>query len=58
MKYFAVRKSDGYRKEISREEAKDYLRANYVERVCTFDEMLDLENTYPCMFSTIEVKAE
>ena len=58
MKYFSIKKSDGSKREISREEAKDYLKANYVERVCTFDEMLDIENTYPCLFSIIEVKAE
>lgn len=58
MKYFAIRKKDGLKTEISREKAKDYLKANYVERVCTFDEMLDMENTYPCLFSIIEVKAE
>ena len=58
MKYFATRKSDGYSREISREEAKNYLKNNYVERECTFDEMLNIENIYPCIFSTIEVKAE
>lgn len=58
MKYFAVSKRDGCSREISREEAKDYLKANYDERVCTYDEMLEMENSYPCRFSVIEVKAE
>ena len=58
MKYIATRKSDGYSREISREEAKSYLEANYSERVCTFDEMLNMENIYPCRVIVIEVKGE
>lgn len=56
MIYTRISKTDGSRREITREEAKEYLSSNYDENVCTYDEMLDMENTYPCMFSIIEVR--
>ena len=56
MVYIHISKADGSRREITREEAKDYLSSNYDENVCTYEEMLDMENTYPCMFSIIEVR--
>lgn len=58
MVYIHISKTDGSRREITREEAKEYLSSNYDENVCTYDEMLDMENTYPCMFSIIEVRKE
>lgn len=58
MKYFTISKENGARREITHEEAKRYLASNYVERVCTFDEMLSHEGNIPCLFSIIEVKAE
>ena len=58
MKYYSVSKDDGSKREITREKALEYLKLNYVENICTYDEMLEMENVYPCMFSIIEVRGE
>ena len=46
MKYFKVR-ADGDRKELTYDEALGLLKECYVERECTYDEMLHLECEYP-----------
>lgn len=58
MKYYAISKENGARREITHEEARRYLSSNYVERVCTFDDMLSQEANIPCLFSIIEVRKD
>lgn len=55
MKYYITRRKDGMKREITKEEAREYLKSNYIEGVSTFSEMLETENIYPCMFSILEV---
>ena len=55
MKYLRVDKVDGKTYELDYESAKDLLSRNYVERVCTFDEMLSMPNEIPCMYCTLIV---
>ena len=57
MKYFHESKATGVRRQITKREAKEYLKSNYKEKVATFDEMLAKEGTIPCMFSNIIVEA-
>ena len=55
MKYYKIRKEDGERTEITYAEARDLIATCYIERVCTYEEMLSEEGIIPCMFSIIEI---
>lgn len=57
MKYYLISKVDGSRVEITHERALEYLKSNYVENICTYEEMLEMENVYPCMTCIIEVRS-
>ena len=54
MKYF-LENADGL-SEITLDRAKELLATCYIERVCTFDEMLACEGVIPLMGSQIVVK--
>ena len=58
MKYYYLRKEPfAKRKEITKEEAKEILKINYSENVCSYEEMLEMVNTYPCRHCYIIVSS-
>lgn len=58
MKYFLYSPITETRKEISKDDALTMLKKCYAENVCTYDEMLNMVNTYPCGYRQIEVVEE
>lgn len=55
MRYLRVEKTDRRTYFLERHEALDLLSRNYTENVCSFDEMLNTPNEYPCMYCTLIV---
>ena len=58
MKYFSISKFNGERKEVSYERAKEIISADYVERVCTYDDLLSQPGAIPCRFYNVEIEED
>ena len=53
MKYFLESRMDGATKEITHAQAKELLKGDYTEKVCTYDEMLAAPGRIPLMFNIL-----
>lgn len=55
MRYYKIDKGSGEVKQISYEEAKQYISQCYEERVCTYDDMLSMKGIIPTPFYDIKI---